>query len=50
MSRPYNAKQAIALYEKNNPKTPQNSVIFKNNFENIEELKNEIETNLINKL
>ena len=39
MSRPYNAKQAIALYEKNNPKTLQNSIIFKNNFENIEELK-----------
>ena len=50
MSRPYNAKQAIALYDKNNPKTLQNSIIFKNNFENIEELKNEIETNLINKL
>ena len=50
VSRPYDAKKAIALYKKNNPKTLQNSIIFKNNFENIEGLKNEILTNLVNKI
>ena len=49
-SRPYDAKKAIALYDKNNPKTLQNSIIFENNYSNIEDLKNEIVTNLINKL
>ena len=49
-SRPYDAKKAIELYDKNNPKTLQNSIIFKNNFTNLNELKNEIATNLINKV
>ena len=49
-SRPYDAKKAIELYDKNNPKTLQNSIIFKNNFTNLKELKNEIATNLINKV
>lgn len=49
-SRPYDAKKAIALYKKNNSKTPQNSIIFENNFENIEELKNEIKNNLVNNI
>lgn len=65
-SRPYNAKKAIELFEKNNPrkikfsknssKSLQNLNIFpkyhflENNFSSVEELKNEIISNLINKL
>ena len=49
-TRPYDAKQAIALFKKSNPITKENTIVFYNNFNDLKTLKNEINNNLINKL
>ena len=48
-SRPYDAETAVALFEKNNAKTLQNSIIFYNNCKTLRQLKNEIIKNLVRK-